>query len=184
MGIFDFMKNAGDKIFGRDNDNDITKPTKPLSTHLREHGIDPAGIQFRFEGSGTVVMEGTVRDQDTREKAVLIVGNVEGVERVDDRLRIAQPGADFSNVVGSSRSVADTSAPGASGSMAHSSSGSDGGAWSSKTYTVEAGDSLSAIAKKFYGDANQYQRIFEANQPMLKDPDKIYPGQVLRIPQA
>ncbi len=178
MGIFDFMKNAGDKILGRDNDDD----TKPLSTHLREHGIDPAGIQFRREG-GTVVMEGTVRDQDTREKAVLIVGNVEGVERVDDRLRVAQAGADFSNVVGSSRSVADTSAAGASGSMAHSSPGSDGG-WSSKTYTVESGDSLSAIAKKFYGDANQYQRIFEANQPMLKDPDKIYPGQVLRIPQS
>ena len=181
MGLFDFMKNAGDKIFGRDNDDDITAPTKPLSTHLREHGIDPSGIQFRHEGSGTVVMEGTVRDQDTREKAVLIVGNVEGVERVDDRLRIAQAGADFSNVVGSSTTVAASSPAGSSSSMAHSSPGSDGG-WSSKTYTVKDGDSLSKIAKEMYGDANQYQRIFEANQPMLKDPDKIYPGQMLRIP--
>jgi nucleoid-associated protein YgaU len=49
-------------------------------------------------------------------------------------------------------------------------------------HTVVKGDTLSAIAKKYYGDANLYPRIFEANKPMLKDPDKIYPGQSLRIP--
>lgn len=49
-------------------------------------------------------------------------------------------------------------------------------------HTVAKGDTLSAIAKKYYGDANKYQAIFEANKPMLKDPDKIYPGQSLRIP--
>ncbi len=49
-------------------------------------------------------------------------------------------------------------------------------------YTVKKGDTLSAIAKAQYGDANKYPVIFEANKPMLKDPDKIYPGQVLRIP--
>ncbi|QJQ18633.1 peptidoglycan-binding protein LysM [Pseudomonas sp. SK] len=48
--------------------------------------------------------------------------------------------------------------------------------------TVEKGDTLSAISKKVYGDPNKYQKIFEANKPMLKHPDKIYPGQVLRIP--
>jgi nucleoid-associated protein YgaU len=51
-----------------------------------------------------------------------------------------------------------------------------------KFYTVKSGDSLSKIAKEFYGDAMKYPTIFEANKPMLKDPDKIYPGQVLRIP--
>ena len=49
-------------------------------------------------------------------------------------------------------------------------------------HTVAKGDTLSAIAKKFYGDANKYQVIFEANKPMLKDPNKIYPGQSLRVP--
>ena len=49
-------------------------------------------------------------------------------------------------------------------------------------YTVQPGDSLSKIAKEHYGDAMKYPVIFEANQPMLSDPDKIYPGQVLRIP--
>lgn len=49
-------------------------------------------------------------------------------------------------------------------------------------HTVEKGDWLSKIAKKHYGDANKYMLIFEANKPMLSDPDKIYPGQVLRVP--
>ena len=50
-------------------------------------------------------------------------------------------------------------------------------------YTVKAGDTLSKIAKQHYGDANRYSAIFEANKPMLSDPDKIYPGQTLRIPR-
>jgi nucleoid-associated protein YgaU len=49
-------------------------------------------------------------------------------------------------------------------------------------YEVKSGDSLSKIAKSVYGDANTYMKIFEANQPMLSDPNKIYPGQTLRIP--
>jgi Uncharacterized protein containing LysM domain len=52
----------------------------------------------------------------------------------------------------------------------------------SRYYTVKSGDTLSAISKTEYGTANEYQRIFEANKPMLKSPDKIYPGQVLIIP--
>ena len=50
-------------------------------------------------------------------------------------------------------------------------------------YTVKSGDSLSKIAKNHYGNAMKYPVIFEANKPMLKDPNKIYPGQVLRIPE-
>ena len=50
-------------------------------------------------------------------------------------------------------------------------------------YTVKKGDTLSAIAKATLGNANRYPEIFEANKPMLKHPDKIYPGQNLRIPQ-
>ncbi len=57
-----------------------------------------------------------------------------------------------------------------------------GGA-AAKFVTVEKGDTLSAISKRVYGDANQYNKIFEANKPMLKSPDLIYPGQVLRIPE-
>lgn len=50
-------------------------------------------------------------------------------------------------------------------------------------HDVAKGDTLSAISKKYYGDANKYHAIFEANRPMLSHPDKIYPGQKLRIPK-
>ncbi|QHM75818.1 hypothetical protein C7M52_01775 [Mixta theicola] len=53
----------------------------------------------------------------------------------------------------------------------------------SRFYTVKKGDTLSAIAKEMYGNANDYNKIFEANKPMLSSPDKIYPGQTLRIPK-
>ncbi len=51
-------------------------------------------------------------------------------------------------------------------------------------YTIESGDTLSALAKRYYGDAMQYTRIFEANRGIISDPDKIYPGQKIRIPKA
>ena len=53
---------------------------------------------------------------------------------------------------------------------------------SEKTYVVKSGDTLSKIAKQEYGDANAWRRIFEANKDLLKDPDKIFPGQTLKIP--
>ncbi len=52
----------------------------------------------------------------------------------------------------------------------------------SQFYTVQSGDNLSKISKQFYGDPNQYNKIFEANRPLLKNADDIFPGQVLRIP--
>ena len=60
--------------------------------------------------------------------------------------------------------------------------GSSSTARSEKTYVVKSGDSLSKIAKREYGNANEWQRIFEANKDVLSDPDKIYPGQTLKIP--
>jgi nucleoid-associated protein YgaU len=60
--------------------------------------------------------------------------------------------------------------------------GGGGVATATKTYTVKAGDTLSAIAKQHLGDANQYMKIYEANRDQLSDPDKIKPGQVLKIP--
>ena len=61
-------------------------------------------------------------------------------------------------------------------------SGSSSTAPSEKIYEVQPGDSLSKIAKREYGDANQWNRIFEANKDVLNDPNKIFPGQKLKIP--
>ncbi len=164
MGMFDFIKNAGEKIFKPGE----AKAEDAITKHIASYGLDIKGLKVEVDGS-TATIEGEAKDVTTREKAVLIAGNIEGIDQVDDRLTVAAGarGADFSAVVGSSSAVV-----GAGGA----------GEWTSRTYTVQKGDTLSAIAKEMYGNANKYPVIFEANKPMLKDPDKIYPGQVLRIP--
>jgi nucleoid-associated protein YgaU len=64
----------------------------------------------------------------------------------------------------------------------HEGLGVDAPAPEASFHDVEHGDTLSAISSKVYGDANKYEQIFEANKPMLKSPDRIYPGQKLVIP--
>ena len=86
------------------------------------------------------------------------------------------PKADFSNVQGGSSSTAP--APARPVPTPAGTSGTTVG----KTYTVVAGDSLSKIAKREYGDANAWNRIYEANRDIIKNPDLIYPGQTLKIP--
>jgi nucleoid-associated protein YgaU len=84
---------------------------------------------------------------------------------------------DFSNVKGGSSSTANT---GASPDFSNVQGG--GSSTAATTYVVKSGDSLSKIAKQHYGDANAWKRIYEANRDILKDPDKIFPGQKLNIP--
>jgi nucleoid-associated protein YgaU len=90
--------------------------------------------------------------------------------RVWDQIKLVDPS--FSDL------VADIQAPAAAAAAA-------GGAPSTaaaRTYTVQPGDSLSKISKQFYGDANKYMKIFEANKDKLSDPDKVRVGQELVIP--
>lgn len=82
--------------------------------------------------------------------------------------------ADFSNVQSGSSSTAPAPRPGAPAPA-----GAVGGG---RTYTVQAGDSLSKIAKREYGDASQWKRIHEANKDLIKNPDLIHPGQTLELP--
>jgi LysM repeat protein len=88
-----------------------------------------------------------------------------------------KPRKDFSNVRSGSSSTAPTPSvpapePSASAPAA------------ARTYVVVSGDNLSRIAKQLYGDANKWRAIYEANRSVIKNPDLIYPGQVLRIPEA
>jgi nucleoid-associated protein YgaU len=85
---------------------------------------------------------------------------------------------DFSNVKGggSSKSPVSNDAPDFSNVQG------GGSSTATKVYEVKSGDSLSKIAKREYGDANAWKRIFEANKDQIKDPDKIFPGQKLKIP--
>ena len=96
-----------------------------------------------------VTVYGTADSQQDKEKAILTIGNVNGIAAVDDRISVL------------------ASAPAAPEAV---------------FYEVKSGDTLGKIAKAHYGDPMKYMQIFEANQPMLKDPNMIYPGQMLRIP--
>jgi nucleoid-associated protein YgaU len=80
------------------------------------------------------------------------------------------PKADFSDVKGGSSSQ-NVSQPSQAEQQA-------------QTYTVVSGDSLSKISKRLYGDASKWKKIYEANTDQIKNPDLIYPGQVLKIPSA
>jgi nucleoid-associated protein YgaU len=79
---------------------------------------------------------------------------------------------DFSDVVSGSSSTAPTPSGGAEANVP-----------TARMYIVQSGDSLSKISKKFYGDANKWKRIFEANRDVVKNPDLIQPGWKLQIPE-
>jgi nucleoid-associated protein YgaU len=92
--------------------------------------------------------------------------------KVWDQIKLVDPS--FSDL------TADIDAPAAAAAAAASAGGSSSAA---RTYTVQPGDSLSKISKQFYGDANKYMKIFEANKDKLSDPDKVRAGMDLVIPQ-
>lgn len=153
MGLMSFFKGVGEKVFGKAEvapTPEKAAEAEPLRAsallaHVKQLGLAYNSLTVRTSGD-TVTLEGEVATQADSEKIALAVGNVEGVEVVDNRLNVAEPKEE------------------------------------ARYHSVEKGDSLSKIAKEYYGDAMKYPVIFEANKPMLKSPELIYPGQVLRIP--
>ncbi len=154
MGLFSFIKDAGAKLFGHEEEKVMeTKSVEELNYEKAQKLMQQImALGLPVEDLNIVIVEdkalvfGTPADQATKEKIILTVGNTEGIAEVDDRMEVPNPEPEAT------------------------------------FYTVKKGDYLSKIAKEVYGDASKYNVIFEANKPMLKDPDLIYPGQVLRIP--
>ncbi|MBK7793309.1 MAG: peptidoglycan-binding protein LysM [Betaproteobacteria bacterium] len=165
MGLLDFVKDAGEKLFGIGKakaamqevaaapaDEAKIKAANDAAAdaimdYIKSQNLSATGLTVTFDAaSSTVSVFGVAPNQATKEKIALCCGNVSGVVAVNNMMSV------------------DQSEPEAT------------------YYTVVAGDTLSKISKNAYGDPNKYQKIFEANTPMLGHPDKIYPGQVLRIP--
>lgn len=142
MGFLDFLKDVGANIFGRDDQ--VEKITGLLNKELPGR---ITGLQVTFN-KGAVTLAGACDSVATKEKAILLAGNIKGVAQVDGDKLTAPPSEE-----------------------------------KTEYYTVKSGDSLSKIAKRYYGDAMKYPLIFEANREVIKDPDLIYPGQKLRIPK-
>jgi len=143
MGIFDFIKNAGADLLGLGK-NEGEEIENLLKTDLGDTITD---LKVSFE-DGTATLEGRCDSHATKEKAVLLAGNIKDVGKVNDENLVAPAALE-----------------------------------ETEFYTVKSGDSLSKIAKSYYGDAMKYPVIFEANREVIKDPNLIYPGQALRIPR-
>lgn len=164
MAIWDFVKDAGKSVFGK---AEAAEPKAPAAA--------PAAAQ-------------PAQDADTTRKVAALKAELKALNldkddvhltlRGGDTVKIESKGADretleklvlaVGNIDGIAKVEADLpeqeNAP--------------------VFHTVKNGETLSAIAKEYLGSAGKYNAIFEANRPMLSDPDKIYPGQTLRIPQA
>lgn len=185
MGVFSFLSSAGSKLFGGKKPSEVPNLQSLIREHVKKIGLPDKHIHYWLEEE-TMVVSGWVDNKPTKEKVIIAVGNVEGVDKVEDRLVVGSPPAAITQptpvVAAESTDTATAAeAPLAAEQLPTAEQAAEY-EWSSKTYTVQKGDTLSKIAKEVYGSAGKYPVIFEANKPMLAHPDKIYPGQVLRIP--
>ena len=167
MGLFDFMKTAGE-----DTIEEKVKVSPERVDQLRQEAITESLAALDIEGEEVAVtvtgdiasLRGSAPSQEALEKMVLCAGNQYGISQVDCQLTVDAPAQ------AASPSAEPAAAPAASAEA------------QSTFYTVQSGDTLSKIAADHYGDAGKHPVIFEANKPMLSDPDKISPGQTLRFP--
>jgi nucleoid-associated protein YgaU len=168
MGLFNFTRNLGESLRNAvTGGGDLS--AEDLKKELLGKGITLQNLTLSVN-DGTVQIGGIADTNAEREKAILLVGNTKGVEKVQESIQVMQPrfqpGA----------TAQQTSQPQAQAQPRTPE------AAETRFYTVQSGDTLSKIAKEHYGEAGKYMQIFEANQPVLSHPDKIYPGQVLRVP--
>lgn len=157
MGLFDFLSDAGE-----DKVTETVEVSPQRVNELREQNISRMIAQLDVDGEKVAVkvngdkavLTGSAPSQEAMEKIVLCAGNQYGIGQVDCQMQVEAPAG------------AEAPAPTAESTF----------------YTVQPGDTLGKIAQQHYGAASKYMVIFEANKPMLTDPDKIKVGQSLRIP--
>jgi len=150
MGMFSFLSDAGKKLMGKGDDGAAIK--KEIEDSFAE--LPVVGLVVAVDDD-TVTLAGVANDIATREKAILIAGNVEGVANVNaDELVCPE--------IIAAMNVRDLPEP--------------------VFYTIAKGDTLWGISTDFYQDGAKYPLIVEANLEVIKDADKIYPGQAIRIP--
>lgn len=151
MAFFDFLSTAGKKLMGSDDDAGAIQAE--IENSFAELPVQ--GLVVEVDGE-LVSLGGVASDTATKEKAILIAGNVEGISQVNaDQLVTMEQIA--------SKNVTEVFEP--------------------VFYTIVKGDTLWGISSEFYGNGSKYPLIVEANLEVIKDADLIYPGQAIRIPE-
>jgi len=145
MGLFDFAKDIGRQLFDTD-----AEAADNIKQHLDVKLTGIKNLDVKFD-DGVATICGECVNEATRNNAVLIAGDIKGVERiVADDLTFPEPVEEEKEKV--------------------------------EFYEIVSGDTLGGIAKRYYGSASKYTRIHEANKELIPDPNKIYPGQKIKIP--
>ena len=168
MGIVSFFKEAGQKLFGHKEAQAAAQEAQAAPDDAARQGkiaqanAAAAAAIVRYIGTQNLDADGLAVEFDAVTSTVLVSG-VAPDQATKEKIVLCCGNVHGVEQVSDMMTVAEP-------------------ADESQYHTVERGDTLSAIAKKFYGNANEYMKIFEANKPMLGHPDKIYPGQLLRIP--
>lgn len=157
MSLFGFAKDVGRRLFNRDED-----AAEKIKEHILAHNPGVEDLAVTYE-RGIVGLSGRCTRKDAFQKCVLMAGNVQGV--VDVYANGLKPFIEPASATPGAKAAAPaTPVP------------------EERYYVIVKGDTLSAIAQKFLGNANRWPDLFEANREVIVDADKIFPGQKIRIP--
>lgn len=202
----DFLKEIGEAFKDADI-NSSEDMEAALVKKVTDFKLDIDDLDIEWD-KGVATVQGMAADQATREKVILTIGNTKGVIKVKDEMIVGLTKAEKEEMrLAAARRAAEAAGATEREKMADAreelrakidatkkrnafrkelEERRQAAVEKSKTvfYTVVKGDSLSKIAAKHYDDSSKWPEIFEANQPMIKNADLIYPGQVLRIPDA
>lgn len=153
MDLLGFAKDIGRRIFNKDEE-----AAEKIKELILQNNPGVRNLEVEFD-QGVVGLSGECESGAAMQKCVLLAGNVEGVIDVyANKMTIRPPAGGEAK-----KEEEPVEEP-------------------VEFYTIRSGDTLGKIAKQYYGDAMKYPRIFEANREVIQDPDKIYPGQRIRIP--
>jgi nucleoid-associated protein YgaU len=166
MGIISFLENAGEKLLAGSAAPSISPQSAapaPSPANVAELNSTASAAIAKYVASQSLRAQNLNISYDGASKTVTVKG-VAPDQATKEKIVLCCGNVHSVAKVDDQLTVAQNAAPAAT------------------FYQVKSGDTLSQIAKSVFGDANSYLKIFEANKPMLTDPNKIYPGQQLRIP--
>lgn len=157
MGLFGFAKDIGRRLFNADEN-----AAEEIKEHIIANNPGVKDLEVEYD-DGFVTLSGQCTNKEAFQKCVLMAGNVEGVKDV-----YATGLQAYVDPAAKAAPAATQAAPGEE----------------DEYYVIQKGDSLWKIASKYYQDGNKWPQLFEANKEVILDPDKIFPGQKIRIPKA